>query len=83
VALAKHGESLPVAEVMSRDFQVADSSEMLENVFGKLYDCKCHTVPVVHGGRLVGLATMENLGEFMMIQSALSGRRNRAAIVAS
>jgi len=29
-------------------------------------------LPVVAGGQLVGLLTTENLGEFMLIQSALS-----------
>jgi hypothetical protein len=32
-------------------------------------------MPVTHGGRLVGLLTMENVGEFLMIQSALETAR--------
>jgi predicted transcriptional regulator len=44
---------------------------MLETVSARLRECGCHTMPVVHNGQVVGLVTMENIGEFLMIQSAL------------
>ena len=46
--------------------------DMLEAAFAKLNNCNCHTLPVTRNGRLVGLLTMDNLGEFMRIQTALS-----------
>lgn len=61
----------PVTEAMQTHFVTVDSMEMLESAFAKLRDCKCHTVPVVLGGKLVGLMTMDNLGEFMRIQAAI------------
>jgi Zn-dependent protease/CBS domain-containing protein len=76
-ALAERGQAVPVAEVMRRDFQVAESPEMLENAFLRLQSCDCHTIPVLRGGRLVGLVTSENVGEFMLIQTALEGARKR------
>jgi hypothetical protein len=35
-------------------------------------------LPVVHGGQLVGMLTMDNVGEFLTIQAAL--RRARRAL---
>jgi len=74
IALQRHGPSAPVAEVMRRDVQIADAFEMLETVSARLQECNCHTLPVVRNGQLVGLVTMENIGEFLMIQTALAGR---------
>lgn len=74
-ALNKHGQNAKVGEVMQRDFQAADSSEMLQTAFMRLQGCDCKIMPVLRSGRLVGLLTMENIGELMMIQSALKGAR--------
>ncbi|MEE9218690.1 MAG: site-2 protease family protein [Acidobacteriota bacterium] len=76
-ALARRGEDSRVAEVMQRDFQVVDSSDMLGTAFQRLQACKCRTLPVVHWGELVGLVTMDNIGEFVMIQSALGSAKTR------
>ena len=77
-ALAREGKDLPVSEVMQRDFQMVEASEMLETGFRRLQNCQCRTLPVTRNGRLAGLVTMDNLGEFMMIQSALkASRRSR------
>ncbi|NWG14879.1 MAG: site-2 protease family protein [Acidobacteria bacterium] len=79
VALARFGQEGLVSDVMQRDFQVVDSSDMLETASMRLQECGCHTLPVTHGGQLVGLVTMDNVGEFLMIQSALaSAQRARA-----
>jgi hypothetical protein len=45
---------------------------MLEDSFRKLQGCACQTLPVLHGGKLVGLVTADNVGEFLMIQAARS-----------
>ena len=74
-ALSKHGQNIDVGEVMQRDFQAADSSEMLQTAFMRLQGCDCRIMPVLRGEKLVGLLTMENIGELMMIQSALKGAR--------
>jgi Zn-dependent protease len=72
-ALPRVGRDEPVRGVMLRDFQVAQPSEMLENVLMRLQGCNCRTLPVVHGDRLVGMITMDNIGEFLMIQAAARG----------
>ncbi|GIV17445.1 MAG: protease [Armatimonadota bacterium] len=76
-ALAQQGMHRLVREVMQRDFEVADAAEMLENVLPRLQACACHSIPVVRSGELVGLLTMDNIGEFMLIQSALDTASRR------
>ena len=73
--LAKSGPDATVQEYMRREFVTADPLEMLENAFARLQQCDCHTMPVVQNGKLVGLLTSDNLGEFMMVQSALQQRK--------
>ena len=73
-ALSAQNTLQPVAGVMQREFQVADSSDMLEAAMERLQACACRTLPVVHDGRLVGLVTMDNIGEFVLIHAALTGK---------
>jgi Zn-dependent protease len=77
VALAQRGSEISVADVMQREVQRADSHDMLEHVLARLEECQCHTLPVMHAGELVGLVTMDNVGEFLRIQAALSSGGGR------
>ena len=70
-ALAEKPATTPVEMIMEREFREVESGEMLESVFARLQECQCHTLPVTRGGALVGLVTSDNIGEFLMIQSAL------------
>jgi Zn-dependent protease len=71
IALQTQGPTALVSSAMDRSFETADSTEMLEVVSARMQQCRCHTVPVVHLGQLVGLITMDNIGEFLMIEAAL------------
>jgi Zn-dependent protease/CBS domain-containing protein len=73
-ALARRDRQTPVAEVMRTEFRLAESGEMLDEAFRRLQECECRTMPVLRRGRLAGLLTAENVGEFLMIQSALRAR---------
>ena len=70
-ALTEHGQSAPVMDFIRKDLPVVDSYEMLEPVLMRLQESGSKTLPVTHGGQLVGLITMENITEFLMIRSAL------------
>ncbi len=70
-ALAAHGSGLHVREAMRREFHIANSHDTLDQALGRLGTAKVRTIPVEHDGHLVGLLNMENVGEYMMIQSAL------------
>ncbi len=68
-AVAQSGQSAPVADVMQNEFQTVDPAEMLETAFLRL-----------RRGELVGLLTMDNVGEFLMIEAALSGAAMKSAL---
>jgi Zn-dependent protease len=72
-ALGRTGRETSVADVMRADFCKVDSSDMLETALSTLGTSRCRTIPVLHHGSLVGLLTMENIGEFISIQAALGG----------
>jgi len=70
-ALSARDQYPTVISAMQNNFVTVDSLEMLESALAKLKDCNCHTLPVTLNGKLVGLLTMDNLGEYMRIQAAL------------
>jgi Zn-dependent protease/CBS domain-containing protein len=69
-ALTRGGRHARVGDHMERTCATADASEMLETVLARLQGRECHTVPVTERGMLIGLVTMDNVGEFLMIQAA-------------
>lgn len=73
-ALTQGGRNASVADNMKRDCPTAEASEMLETVLGRVQGRDCHTIPVLEHGALIGLVTMDNVGEFLMIQSAERAR---------
>ena len=75
--LAEKGESAYVGDIMRREFEVVDPGEMLEYAFARLKTSDFYTMPVVKNGSLVGLLTLDNVGEFMRIQSAVRGSGTR------
>ena len=73
-ALEQRGRNASVTEIMKRDCPTADASEMLETVLARLRGRDCRMVPVLENGALIGLVTMDNVGEFLMVQAAERGR---------
>jgi Zn-dependent protease/predicted transcriptional regulator len=69
--LTQHGQSAPVMDYVRHDLPEVDSYEMLEMAINRLQESGSKTLPVTHGGQLVGLITMENVSEYLMIRSAL------------
>jgi len=73
--LTQSGPQALVGDTMQRTFETASPSEMAEAAFARLQSCPCRVMPVVGNEQLVGMLTVENLGEFMMIQAALKSRQ--------
>jgi Zn-dependent protease/CBS domain-containing protein len=72
-AVAQGGTGKPVRDAMRRDFQAVDSHDMLEQAVQVLQRCGCRSLPVEHNGELVGMLTLESVGEFMAMRSATRG----------
>lgn len=70
-ALAQGRADATVGELMRPHCFTVDDSEMLERTFQRMREADCPALPVVNNGQLVGLITMENIAEWMMIHSAL------------
>lgn len=78
-ALAERGEQARVGDVMDREFQQANPHEAADEVLARLKSCGCHSLPVVQNGQLLGVLTMDNVGEYVMVQAALRGTKSEFA----
>jgi Zn-dependent protease/predicted transcriptional regulator len=76
VGLQRFGADAPVGEVVTRDGVVADPNEPLEDAFQRMRERRRTALPVVSGGRLVGMVTGDNVSELLLVQDAL--RRHAA-----
>jgi Zn-dependent protease len=70
-ALAAHDRDTPVHEVASESCLTVSPDAPLEEAFQQMKAHSCSTVPVLHDGELLGLLTLENVGELVMVSSAL------------
>lgn len=73
-ALAQHGDQARVGEHMVREICVTSTRESVERAFERLQRDECHTMPVLSNGALVGVLTLENVGEYVMLRRALEAR---------
>jgi Zn-dependent protease len=69
-ALAARERYGTVGDAMQKDVTTVDSLELLETAFAKMEDCNCRTLAVTLNNKLVGLLTLDNLGEYMRFQTA-------------
>ena len=74
-ALRERGETALVRDVMARDFAHAGPTELADDVIGRLKESGGHALPVLRNGELLGVLTMDNVGEYVMVQAALKGER--------
>lgn len=72
-ALSARDQHPTVSSAMKRQFEAVNSLDMLEAAFEKLKDCNCHTLPVTINHKLIGLLTMDNIGEYLRIRAAMAG----------
>ena len=70
-ALSSSGPDTLVEDVMCRDYAIVSSHDTLQTALDKLEAGNCRAVLVLDREALVGLFTLENLAEFVTLQSAL------------
>lgn len=82
--LANLGRDASIDPLVSRDCLSVDRRDPLSDVIRDMQEKGCTSVTVFSGDRLAGVLTLENVGEFMMVQSANWRRRGpRRPAVAS
>jgi Zn-dependent protease/CBS domain-containing protein len=70
--LSQHGSGAPVHAVMRRQFPELSPTDPLEIALQRERPPDLPILPVTQNGLLIGLLTIENVGEFLMIRSALN-----------
>ena len=66
------GEMATVGGAMRRDFVVATPAEPVEDALARLQGSGISALPIVQGRTLLGLVSTENVGEYLMVRSALA-----------
>jgi Zn-dependent protease len=69
--LQRRGLDVPVGEAMSPNPCSADADEPLDHVVARMRGRECSVVPVLEQGRLVGLVTLDNVGDLLLVREAL------------
>jgi len=71
-ALSEGRRDAVVTEGMCRDCETVDEAASLKDAVESMRARQCATMPVVAGGRMVGLLTLENVTEMIMVNAAMS-----------
>ena len=70
-ALTENRRDSLVSDFMCRHCDSVDIAESLTPIVELMRQKNCGSVPVIQGGRIVGLLTLENISEMIMINTAL------------
>lgn len=81
-ALTQREKTARVYDVMQPACKPVDAGEMLQTALERMQDGSCPVLPVVQGGRLVGILTLENVGELMMLANAIQRRTGEQSVSA-
>ena len=76
-ALSEGRGDTPVSEAMCREGETVDERAPLKGAVESMHARQCATVPVVTTEGIVGLLTLENIGEMISINAALAGKEPR------
>jgi len=72
-ALASGHRETPVRDAICRDCPAVKDTDALAPILESMRQGQCATVPVMTDGKLIGLLTLENVSEVLMVNAALAG----------
>ncbi len=70
-ALSEGRREAVVTEAMCRDCETVDEAAPLKGAVEAMHARQCATMPVFADGRMVGLLTLENISEMIMVNAAM------------
>jgi len=84
-AIAAGQLDAPVGQVMHRNCRTVCDTDPLESVVSAMTDQQCYATPVVRHGKIVGVVNLDNIQEWLAIQSALrlTGRSGNSSPLAN
>lgn len=71
-ALAAGNRAVPVEGAMCRDCPTLKTNDDLALALESMRSGQCATAPVMADGQIIGLLTLENIGEVLMVNTALA-----------
>jgi Zn-dependent protease/CBS domain-containing protein len=71
-ALLQRGETALVAEIMRTRTPVIEAKETVDTALMRLQESGVPVVPVVQNGQMVGLITLDNISDYLMIRRAMN-----------
>lgn len=75
-ALATHGGSTPISEIMLREFPAIEAGDTIGQLLRRVHEGNGSALAVMRPGELVGLVDEDNVAEYFAFQSALHPRRS-------
>lgn len=69
-ALSEGKRGASVAEVMCQECDVVQASDPLRPTVEAMHGRQCTSIPVMHSGQMIGLLTLENISEMIMLNNA-------------
>jgi predicted transcriptional regulator len=72
-------DAVLIDKLMRPDCGAVSANAMLDEALAAMNERDCSVLPVIQSGNVVGLISLENIGAFMMIQSARKNHRRSAS----
>ena len=71
LGLQRHGAHVAVGDVVRRADESVEASESLESAMQRMRERGRSALPVLHHGAMIGMITLENVGDLLMVRDAL------------
>jgi predicted transcriptional regulator len=72
-ALGRNDREKRISDLMVRNFEIVESKDGLASALERMQGSASATLAGNRNGRLVGLLTAENVAEYLIIKTALTG----------